>query len=200
MVMKIFPFVKLKRKKIVMEKKVSTRSVYEILEQNKENNIYVLDTDGIEGNKPNLSMYQKLSESHKLWIDGGPRILGDVVDMVMAGAINITIRKNLCHGLDVSSIREITENKIYANIGFWILEKQNKELPLFYDYDGLVFLDEKNQKKRDFKYDSFLKNLCLKHELYAYESDSKNISYWTNIGATGLLVNLNRLEEFKKYE
>jgi len=173
----------------------------EILEQvDKDANIYVLDTDGIEKDKPNLCLYQKLSKSHALWVDTGPRILGDIVDVIMAGATNITVRKNLWHELDVSSIKEITENKIYAGVGLKSQGDRNTEIFPFYDVDGLVVFDGKNQVERDFKYEGFLKNLCTKHEVYAYERDPKNIKYWKNLGITGLLVDISKIKEFKKNE
>ena len=173
----------------------------EILEQvDKDANIYVLDTDGIEKDKPNLCLYQNLSKSHVLWVDTGPRVLGDIVDVIMAGATNITIRNNLWHGLDVLSIKEITENKIYAGVDLKSQADNNKEIIPFYDVDGLVVLDGGNQVERDFKYGSFLKNLCIKHEVYTYERDPNNINYWKNMGITGLLVNISKIKEFKKNE
>jgi len=176
-------------------------SFNEILEHvDKDVNIYVLDIDGIEKDKPNLCLYQDLSKSHVLWVDTGPRVLGDIVDVIMAGATNITVRNNLWHGLDVSSIKEITENKIYAGVGLKNQRDRNTEIFPFYDVDGLVVFDGKNQVERDFKYGSFLKNLCIKHEVYAYERNSKNINYWENLGATGLLVDISKIKEFKKNE
>jgi len=173
----------------------------EILEHvGKDGNIYVLDTDGIEKDKPNFCLYQKLSKSHVLWVDTGPRVLGDIVDVIMAGATNITIRNNLWHELDVSSIKEITENKIYADVGFKNQGDHDTEIVPLYDVDGLVVLDEENQAERDFKYGGVLKNLCIKHEVYVYERDSKNINYWKNLGITGLLVDIIKIKEFKKNE
>jgi len=199
--MDIIPLIYLKKGKIMVEQEEYHLPFNEILEQvDKDANIYVLDTDGIEKDKPNLCLYQNLSKSHVLWVDTGPRVLGDIVDVIMAGATNITVRNNLWHGLDVSSIREITENKIYAGVGLKSQDDRNTEIFPFYDVDGLVVLDEKNQVERDFKYGSFLKNLCIKHEVYTYERDPKNINYWKNMGITGLLVNISKIKEFKKNE
>jgi hypothetical protein len=199
--MNIVPLIHLKKGKIMVEREEYRLPFNEILEQvDKDVNIYVLDTDGIEKDKPNLCLYQKLSKSHVLWVDTGPRVLGDIVDVIMAGATNITVRRNLWHGLDVSSIKEITENKIYAGVGLKNQRDRNTEIFPFYDVDGLVVFDGKNQVERDFKYGSFLKNLCIKHEVYAYERNSKNINYWENLGATGLLVDISKIKEFKKNE
>ena len=197
--MDIIPLIQLKKRKISVEQEEGTLSSSEILEQiDKDTNIYVLDTDGITKDKPNLCLYQKLSKSHVLWVDTGPRVLGDIVDGIMAGATNITVRKNLWHGLGVSSIREITENKIYTEVGLKSQDDHKTETFSFYDIDGLVVFDRKNQVERDFKYSSFLKNLCIKHEIYAYEQDPKNIPYWENLGIIGLLVDISNIKEFKK--
>ena len=199
--MDIIPLIYLKKGKIRVEQKEYHLPFNEILEQiDKDANIYVLGTDGIEKDKPNLCLYQKLSKSHTLWVDTGPHILGDIVDDIMAGATNITVRKNLWHELDVSSIKEITENKIYAGVGIKSQDEGNTEIFPFYDVDGLVVFDGKNQMERDFKYVGFLKNLCIKHEVYAYERDPKNINYWKNLGVTGLLVDISKIKEFKKKE
>jgi len=199
--MDIIPLIYLKKGKIMVEHEGYHLPFNEILEHvGKDGNIYVLDTDGIEKDKPNFCLYQKLSKSHVLWVDTGPRVLGDIVDVIMAGATNITIRNNLWHELDVSSIKEITENKIYADVGFKNQGDHDTEIVPLYDVDGLVVLDEENQAERDFKYGGFLKNLCIKHEVYVYERDSKNINYWKNLGITGLLVDIIKIKEFKKNE
>jgi len=199
--MDIVPLIHLKKRKIMIEREEYRPTSNEILEQfDKDANIYVLDSDGIEKNKPNLCLYQKLSKSHVLWVDTGPRVLGDIVDVIMAGAINITVRNNLWHELDVSSIKEITENKIYTSVDLKSQDDRNTEIFPFYDVDGLVIFDGKNRAEKDFKYGGFLKNLCIKHEVYVYERDSKNINYWKNLGVTGLLVEINRIKEFRKNE
>ena len=87
-----------------------------LLERVKDDELYVLDHDGIEKNKPNLCLYQKLSKNHELWIDAGPQTLGDVVDSVVAGATAITIRKKLWRDADIFGIKEVIENKIYVDV------------------------------------------------------------------------------------
>ena len=184
-----------------MEEKDGGRlSFDEVLERvDKDKAIYFLDIDGIEKDKPNLCSYQRTSKHRKIWIDAGPRVLGDVVDVVMAGATNITVRKNLWPELDISGIKEITENEIYADIS---LNKQNKrdaETSLFYGVDGLVVFNNKDQIETDFKFGGFLKNLCAKYKIYAYESNQKHFSYWENLGIAGLLVDINKIMEFNKH-
>ena len=82
----------------------------------KDTMLYILDLDGIEHGSPGLDLYQKLSEHCILWIDNGPRILDDVMDTIMAGATNITLRKELWPNVDIPSILELTEDEIYFAI------------------------------------------------------------------------------------
>ncbi len=199
--MEIIPLIYLKKRKIVAEKEGDWLSINEVLERvDKDEKIYVLDIEGIEENKPNLCLYPKLSENHKIWVDAGPRVLGDVIDSIMAGATNITVRKKIWSELDISSIREITESEVYVDIGPKSQDIQRIDFPLSHDINGLVLFNNKNQIETDFKYGSFLKNLCIKYKIYAYESNSKNFSYWKTLGVAGLLIDIRKSREFKKNE
>ena len=114
--MDIVPLIKMKNRKTVDEK--STLAFDIIKEFDEEQIIYILDLDGINKNKPNLCTYQKVSKNYSIWVDNGPRNIGDVVDSFMAGATAITINKDLFSDLNIASIRDITENKIYLNLDF----------------------------------------------------------------------------------
>ena len=194
--MEIIPLIKLKKRKIIDTNSSLTDNILEQIDE--EQVIYILDIDGIEKDKPNLCTYQRLSKSHALWVDNGPRNLGDVVDAFMAGATRITIRKDLCLRLDIPNIREITENKIYININ---LENQKTYIheDLFYhEADGLVNFNNREKIRLDFRYSDFLKQFITKNKIYSYESNSRNIFYWKNYGMDGLLVEIKKLQEFKK--
>lgn len=195
--MEIIPIVHLKNRKIE-ETGDSWSSFNKLLERVDSEKIYFLDRDGIEKDKPNLCLYQRVSEHRKIWVDAGPRVLGDVVDAVMAGAINITLRRNLWPDLDIAGIREITENEIYVDIN---LASNGEYTSMSYhpDIDGVVIFREKTHIKADFKFGSVLKNLCSKYKLYVYESESKNISYWKKLGIRGFLVDLPKMGEFKNH-
>ena len=170
--MRTIPLIYFQKRKIRAEEDgdlVSFNDVFEGVDKDEE--IYVLDLDGIRMDKPNLCSYPKLSEHCKLWVDAGPRILGDVVDMVMAGATDITIRKSLCPKLDISSIREITESKIYTEVDPQTYRVQRSSFSLSSDVDGFVVSSDKDKFKRDFIYDDLVKNLCNKFNVYVIESD-----------------------------
>lgn len=195
--MEIIPLIKLKKRKIIDEDESSSDNIFEQIDE--EQLLYILDLDGIEKDKPNLCTYQKLSKSYELWIDNGPRNLGDVVDAFMAGATRITIRKDLCLQLDIPSIREITENKIYININLEDQKTQVSEDMFYHEIDGLVNFNNREKIRLDFRYSELLKQFSIKNKIYSYESDPLNVSYWKNYGMEGLLVEIKKLQEFKKY-
>ena len=198
--MEIIPLIYIKKRKILVEREGERLSLTEMLEKvDKDEKLYILDIDGIEKDKPNLCLYPKISENHKIWVDAGPRVLGDVVDSIMAGATNITVRKKIWPEIDTSSIKDITENEIYADISPISQNMQTIEFSLLNNVDGLVVFNNKNQIETDFKYGSFLKNLCKKFKMFAYESNQKNFSYWKTLGVVGLLVELDKIKEFRKH-
>jgi len=181
----------MKNRKIHLETEGSVVPLEELLKKiEKRKKIYILDLDGIEKDKPNLCTYQRIPDSYDLWVDFGPRNLGDVVDATMAGATDITLRKNLCPNLFVPDIREIIENKIYTIIDF-------AEDLSSYDADGLVNFNSREKIETNFKYSDLFSRIVLKNKIYSYESDLKNRSYWKRFGVEGLLVDTNKLKEFK---
>jgi len=189
--MDLIPLIYMKKREIYVEKTQSPITLKEFLKQVEgEKKIYIFDLDGIEKDKPNLCTYQRLSSSYDLWVDFGPRNLGDVVDATMAGATDITLRKNLCPQLYLSEIKEITENKIYENIDF-------AEGLSFGDADGLVNFNSREEIERDFKHSDFFKRMSLKNKIYSYETDLENRTYWERFGVEGLLVDINKLKELK---
>ncbi len=161
--------------------------------------LYVLDYDGIERNKPNLCTYQKLSKSIEIWVDAGPSDLGDIVDTVMAGATDITLRKKIWPYLDTEKIREITENKLYLEIDLKKQDRYELQSPMKSNIDGLVILDKTSGLREDFISIERLKNLAKKYKMYIYETNQRDIDYWNKIGICGLIVDLDKLMEFRKH-
>ena len=188
----------MKKMKIYLEEGKNPIAFKEFLKKfEEERKIYILDWDGIEKDRPNLCTFQRLSPLYDLWVDFGPRNLGDVVDAFMTGATEITIRIRLCPQLAISDIRKISENKVYANIDFDNINLQNINDLFFYDSDGLVNLNSKAKIDQDMRYREYLNGLKMKNKLYSYDSNLENRSYWERFGAEGLLVDLNKFEDFK---
>jgi uncharacterized protein related to proFAR isomerase len=196
--MNLVPLIQMKKRKIYLEEGENPIEYKEFLKKFEEDRkIYILDWDGIEKDKPNLCTFQRLSPLYEIWVDFGPRDLGDVVDAFMAGATEITLRNRLCPQMTVSDIREISENKVYENIDFENINMQNIDDLFFNESDGLVNLNNKAKIDQDLRYINYLNNLKMKNKLYSYDSNPENLRYWEKFGAEGLLVDINKFEEFK---
>jgi uncharacterized protein related to proFAR isomerase len=196
--MEVISIIYLKKRKILSEKEGEQISLNDLFERiDKDKKIYVLDIDGIEKDKPNLCLYPKLSENHKIWVDAGPRVLGDVIDSIMAGATNITVRKKIWPEPDISGIKEITESKIYIEIDSKNNNMHSIKISLINNADGLVIFNDKNQIETDFRFSSSLKNLSAKYKIYVYESNEKNFYYWKAQGIAGILMDLDKIKEIR---
>ncbi len=192
MTMEIIPKITLKKRKMIADNE-------EIITAEKLNNlvkkddlIYFYDLDGINRDRPNLCLFQKVAKSNEMWIDSGPRVLGDVVDLVMAGAARITLRKKVWLNLDISSVKEITESKIFIGIDSLTNEINTFDISIFSEVDGYVYFGNKSDFERDFKLSIKLKNLCKNTRLYVCENSEKNIPYWENMGITGILMDIKK--------
>jgi hypothetical protein len=198
--MKIIPLIHLKKRKIVDSKHTAGHSIIKNIEPFKNKKLYILDHDGLEKNRPNLCIYQKLSKYHEIWIDAGPQVIGDVVDSVIAGATAITIRQNIWRDVNTYDVKEITENKIYTEINQNNYNISRIKSSLIYSFDGLILFDKKNQIECDFKYAQYLKNITMKYETYAYEINKTNALYWKKLGLKGLLTEIENIEEFENID
>jgi uncharacterized protein related to proFAR isomerase len=196
--MEVISIIYLKKRKILSEKEGEQISLNDLFERiDKDKKIYVLDIDGIEKDKPNLCLYPKLSENHKIWVDAGPRVIGDVVDSIMGGATTITVRKKIWPEPDISGIKEITESEIYIDIDSKNNNMHSIKISLINNADGLVIFNDKNQIETDFKFSSSLKNLSVKYKIYVYESNEKNFYYWKAQGVAGILMDLDKIKEIR---
>jgi len=189
--MKFIPLIYMNDRKIYPGKTSDPISIIDFLKQaEKIKKIYILDLDGVEQDKPNLCTYQRLAGQIDFWVDSGPRDKGDVVDATMSGATDITLRKKLCPNLQVSEIKEISENKIYEKIDF-------NEEPPFNDIDGFVNFNRKEEIEGTFEYRDKLKKKSANNSIYSYENELKNLNYWKHFNVEGLLVDFNKVKEFK---
>lgn len=56
------------------------------LRQDNFEKLYIMDLDGIERNKPQLDIVQRLSDDFSVLYEGGPRKGANIIDCIMAGA------------------------------------------------------------------------------------------------------------------
>jgi len=186
--MQFIPLIKIKNRK-------SSLSDHFLDSIDEEQIVYLYDFDGIEKDKPNFCKFQKLSKNHELWVDFGPRTLGDIVDSFMVGATAITIRKNLFPQIDISKIKEISENKIFLDIN---LEDQKTEDLFLKEVDGITYFKSKEVINQINRYHELLSLYATKNTLYVYESNKKNLYFWKNYGVNNFLIDIDKYEEIKK--
>ncbi len=199
--MKIIPLIYFQKRKIYAEKNGDMLSLKELFTCiDKDADLYIYDKDGVDKDKPNLCTYPKIAEHCKIWVDWGPRTLGDVVDAVMAGATSITLRGNLWPKLEISGIKEMTESNIYEMIDPQNITDKTSFFPSSSDVDGYVVSSYKDKFKRNFIYDEAIKNIIKRFNVTIIESDEAFFSYWKNIGISTLLIELNTWKKVKHRE
>ena len=103
------------------------------------------------------------------------------------------------HNQNRSIITSIYDNFIYPNLTL-ITIVTLLGIFLYWRYSNNKRENFNNREKirLDFRYSDFLKQFITKNKIYSYESNSRNIFYWKNFGMDGLLVEIKKLQEFKK--
>jgi len=193
--MKFIPLIHIKNGKIVKLNYNSFENIEYLLTKYEDNILYVLDHDGIKKNRPNLCLFQKLSKKHELWVDAGPRVIGDIVDSIIAGASKITIRITLIDDLDIPNINEIVENDVYMKIPQNFFHSSNNIIKT--NINGLVLFNDEINHLYDFKDRSYLKNI-VNNKIYVYLSSKEEIQNIKKFNFEGYLVDIDKIEEFNK--
>jgi hypothetical protein len=190
--MNIVPLISIKKGILLDGKDGNQISIDDLFKQvEKDTIIYVLDLDGLEHINPSLDLYQKLTEHCILWIDGGPRRLDDVMDIIMAGATNITLREELWPEMDIPGVFELTEDEVY-----FCINSTHRQQPSVFQVPrrdiGIVVFSEESQIRNDFTYTNFFKDFSIKHKIYLYNGSQNTIPFWEGRGITGILIDLNK--------
>jgi len=190
--MNIIPLISVKKGKLLDGKDGEPFSLDALFSQvEKDAVLYVLDLDGVEHNNPNLELYQQLTEHCALWIDAGPRRIDDVMDIIMAGATNLTLRTELWPDLLLSDVFELTDDEVYFSLSASNQDQLNFIPP---DITGVVVFSEDLQRTSDFTGIGALKNRIPPQNIYLYNIPSNTRLYWEGQGITGILVDLNKKE------
>ena len=191
--MRIIPLIYMKNRKIYTEREGPSVSLDTFLNQiDNDMEIYFFDLDGIEKDKPNLCTYQKLSGKCNMWLDAGPHNIGDITDLVMAGANSITIITNRFSAEDLKKIKEMTENKIYISIDS---QEKQENLPNSINIEGAVVFGNKKQIEMNSDSRDFLKKIMSKCNLYIIENKKENIPFWEHFGVAGILFDFSKAKE-----
>ncbi len=194
--MKIIPLIHIKKRKIVKSNHNNFENIEYLLKKYEDAFLYVLDHDGLKKNQPNLSLFQKLSKKHDLWVDAGPRVIGDIVDSVIAGASKITVRKNLIDNTEIPDIKEIVENDIYMTITPEFFQQSTNNI-FKANINGLVLFNNDINHLYDFKDQSYFKNI-VNNKTYVYLSTKEELHTLKKFNFEGYLIDIEKIEEFKK--
>jgi len=193
--MDIIPLISIRKGRLLDGKEGNPISLDDLFKRVEKNSLlYVLDFDGIEQNNPNLELYQRLTEQCVLWIDDGPRRIDDVMDTIMAGATNLTLREELWPEMDLPGVFELTDDEVYLGItppqgqqGFSFSSPQQEI--------GAVVFSQGPETNDEFTAASFLKDMAGKHKIYLYTPTQGSHTTWEARGITGVLLDLNKREE-----
>ena len=191
--MKIIPLIHIKKRKIVKSNQNNFENIEYLLKKYEDALLYILDHDGLKKNQPNLSLFQKLSKIHELWVDAGPRVIGD---SVIAGASKITVRKNLIDNTEIPNIKEIVENDLYMTITPEFFQPSTNNI-FNTNINGLVLFNNDINHLYDFKDQSYLKNI-VNNKTYVYLSTKEEFQTLKKFNFEGYLIDIEKIEEFKK--
>jgi hypothetical protein len=194
--MKIIPLIHIKQNKIVNSDFNKLENIKNLIDKYEDDTIYLLDHDGINKNRPNICLFKKLSKKHNLWIDTGPRVIGDIVDTVIAGASKITIRKDLLNNVNTSTINEILENEIYMKIDPDFYQYTNDHI-LKINFNGYVILNDEKKFNYDFKDQSYIKKIIKNTKTYFYIKNKELIRFTNKFNFEGFLIDIEKIKEFE---
>jgi hypothetical protein len=186
----------MRRGKIVLD--LSSKDIRDILDRLQGSIIYVFDEDGIKRNHPNVSLYQRLTNIAELWVDAGPRTVGDIVDDVFSGAQRIVIRPDLWVELDLHTVVDLTENELMALYHSSDIQKGIPYDMVFTQSHGVVLQFDEESTPLDFKMNSIIKQICKVKTTYILDTRKQQMEKWDTFGITAVFRPLDQMEVFDK--
>ncbi|MDG6229347.1 MAG: hypothetical protein QCH96_05225 [Candidatus Thermoplasmatota archaeon] len=186
----------MRRGKIVLD--LSSKDIRDILDRLQGSIIYVFDEDGIKRNHPNVSLYQRLTNIAELWVDAGPRTVGDIVDDVFSGAQRIVIRPDLWVELDLHTVVDLTENELMALYHSSDIQKGIPYDMVFTQSHGVVLQFDEDSTPLDFKMNGIIKQICKVKPTYILDTRKQQMEKWDTFGITAVFRPLDQMEVFDK--
>ena len=162
--MEIIPLIYVNNDNVLDSKGLRVRDWNKFMEH--MNNVYVFDIGGMKRNKPSLELYQRIGEYAALWVDASPRRFEDVMDVVVAGAEKVTIRKPFFSD-DVSKVFDAVEVEVYS--GFDVEELVSNRLSdLHGEWTGVVVYVK---NPLSLKERGFLRDLAAETPVFVVEKE-----------------------------
>ncbi len=119
--MEVMPAVSIKRKKVVIiegDEYVPVGEPVDILrnlEKNGYERFYIMDIEGIEKNKMQIPIIDRLASEFTIWLDGGFRKVGEIEDALVLGAeMAVVSSKSIRSMEEVRKATEISDNIVFS--------------------------------------------------------------------------------------
>lgn len=160
---------------------------------------YILDVSGVKKNHPSLSLHQYAHRWFDTIVDAGCHHVGDVVDILLAGADIVVLRPGIWQEIDFRSIRDISESKIY--VWFDPLEQyEEKQSKLhFSDADGIIVHLDHLSSPLSFQIREKMKSFISAHSvenIIVFDPQKKHEKEWSLWGLNTAVVNSSQLGDF----
>ncbi len=99
----------------VRKKRVDGMKVDEFIENCDEDTLYLLDIDTYFGKEMNFKVYRELEGIYNLWIDATPRLIEDVMDILISNA-DLAVITGIYFRDDLEELLELTESVAMKSI------------------------------------------------------------------------------------
>ncbi len=167
--------------------------------------IYLLDLNGIERNRPNFDMIQKISARKDIWADLGARSVETITDTFIAGADRAVVSTRTMSSMNlIEDALELSRNIIFTIVvseGVLSMSKKIKDSPvkklvsraLEYGVDKIMVIDLSDKGfKKDLLHDLPEEG----YELYI-GGINKGIEYYED-KVDGVMLGIKEAVEFQK--
>ncbi len=119
--MQLIPAISIRKKRVVITEEGEYLPVGEpievlrALEKEGYELFYIMDMDGVEKNRMQIPVIERIAAEFRIWLDGGFRTVGDVEDALVLGAeMAVISSKNIRSMEDVRRAHELSDNLIFS--------------------------------------------------------------------------------------
>ncbi len=160
--------------------------------------VYLLDTAGIKKNKPALELHQYATRWFETIVDAGCRHIGDVVDILLAGAEIIVLRPSIWDEPDSLTIRDISESKIYVWFDLIDQKTNASKKQLFSEADGIVLYADSVPKPMAFDVRDRIRSLVDTYSaerIVVFDSMNTHGKEWDIFGLNTRIVDMDKVAD-----
>ena len=100
---------------LVRKKRVDGKKIDDFIEECEDDTLYLIDLDPYFGREMNFRVYRELEGIFKMWIDSSPRVVEDVMDMLISSA-DMAVISGIYLRDDLEEILNLTDNVAMKSI------------------------------------------------------------------------------------